>query len=46
MAQECREGPARQAVPDQEENIEKESMCLVNILYTTRENEQEAYGHH
>lgn len=31
---------------NQEQNPEKESMYLVNIYYTTRVSEQEAYGHH
>lgn len=46
MAQECQEGPARQVILDQEQNPEKESMCLMNIFYMTMVSEQEAYGGH
>lgn len=44
MAQECQEGPARQLIPDQEQNPEKERMRL--IVYMTIVSEQEAYGCH
>lgn len=46
MAQECQEGPARQPGLDEEQNPEKESMCLMNIFYMMIVSEQEACGHH